>query len=180
MTKIHGYTLSELAELDFNSKPSDELKEKFIERTNRHIALVNKYAAKLGLSYPNHDASKLSVLLDGYAFFSKQEEERTEEENMILDIATYIHVTQAPHHPEYWTSTDLSGFTRKNFTPNGIVDATEMPDDALLELCMDWASMSEEFGNSPFEWFNKVNGTRWLFTSEQQKFILDTLEKIWE
>ena len=97
----------------------------------------------------------------------------------ILDLATFIHVTNAPHHPEYWTETDLSGFTRGNFTPNGIVDATEMPEECLLEMLADWCSVGLEKGNTPFEWFDKVNGIRWLFDEYQQKFIKVTLEKMW-
>ena len=99
----------------------------------------------------------------------------------MLDIATYIHITQAPHHPEYWTDTDLSGFTRQNPNPNGIIDARDMPVEYLEEMCADWCSCSEEFGtNTPFEWYQQVNGVRWLFSPEQQSFILETLRKMWE
>ena len=98
----------------------------------------------------------------------------------MLDIATYIHLTQAPHHPEYWTDTDLSGFTRQNCNPNGIIDARDMPEESLEEMCADWCACSEEFGtNTPFEWYKQVNGVRWLFSPEQQSYIIKTLKDMW-
>lgn len=159
---------------------NEELEEKFIKRTKEHIARVNKYAKKLGKSYPDHDASKLTTLLDVYKYFSKPREELTKEEDEALNLATLIHIKTTPHHPEYWTNTDLSGFTRINFTPNGIIDATQMPEEYLLEMVTDWCAMSEEFNNSPYDWFNKVNNVRWLFTPEQQKFILEAIHRCWD
>lgn len=180
MTKLYGYTLAQLANMQYDIQPSDELKQTFIERTKNHIALVNQFAAKIGKSYPDHDASKLTTLLDAYCFFSKPKEERTKEENAVLDIATYIHITQSPHHPEYWTDTDLSGFTRQNCNPNGIIDATDMPEDAIEEMVADWCSCSKEFGtNTPLEWFNQVNGNRWSFTIQQQHYIKQLIENMW-
>lgn len=159
----------------------EEYKQQYIERTKKHVERVNKYAAKIGKSYPKHDDSKLNPdkLLDAYYIFSVPKEERTREEDANLDMATLIHITTAAHHPEYWTPTNLTGFTRSNFTPNGIIDATEMPEEAMEEMCADWCAMSDEFENSPFDWFKKVNGSRWLFSQEQQDFILKTLDKMW-
>lgn len=178
MTKLHGYTLAELANMQYNVQPTEELKEIFIERTKNHIALVNEFAAKIDRSFPNHDASKLSTLLDAYCFFSKPKEERTEEENTVLDIATYIHITQSPHHPEYWTDTDLSGFTRENCNPNGIIDASDMPNEYIEEMVADWCAVGKEKNNTAMEWFDRVNGIRWYFTPEQQKFIKLTIRSI--
>ena len=178
--KIHGYSISELANISFNVNPSKELKEKFIERTKKHIALVNYFAQKLGLSFPDHDRSKLGGLLDGYCYYIKPKDELTEEEKELLDIVTYVHITQSPHHPEYWTDSSLSGFTRNNPTPNGIIDATDMPIDSLVEMACDWCAMSKEFNNSPFEWLQRVNGVRWLFTEDQLTVLRKTLKKLWE
>ena len=160
---------------------TEDLKKTFIQRTREHVKLVNKYASKINKSYPSHDASKFDDLLEGYAFFSKPEEERTQAETDLLDLVTLIHIKNSPHHPEYWTSTNLEGFTRKNCNPHGIIDATQMPKNALEEMCADWSSVSEmRKSNTPMEWFNKVNGVRWLFTPEQQEFIKDTINKMWE
>jgi len=159
-----------------------EYKQQYIERTKKHIERVNKYAAKIGKSYPNHDESKLNPekLLDAYYIFSVPKEERTREEDANLDMATLIHITTAAHHPEYWTPTNLSGFTRKNFTPNGIIDATEMPEEAMEEMVCDWMAMGDEYNNTAKEWFHKVNGTRWLFSQEQQSFILNLIDRLEE
>lgn len=157
---------------------NEELEEKFIKRTKEHIARVNKYAKKLGKSYPDHDASKLTTLLDVYKYFSKPREELTKEEDEALNLATLIHIKTTPHHPEYWTNTDLSGFTRINFTPNGIIDATQMPEEYLLEMICDWMSVSDEYGTDIYDWYNKVNNIRWLFTIEQQQFIIETINKL--
>lgn len=160
----------------------EDYKKQYIERTQRHIDLVNQYAAKIGRSYPHHDDSKLNPekLLDAYYIYSVPKEERSKQEEDALDMATLIHISSAPHHPEYWTDTNLSGFTRTNYTPNGIIDATEMPEEALEEMVMDWNAMSFELQkNTPMEWFNSVNGKRWLFTEEQQQFIIDLINKVW-
>lgn len=156
-------------------QPTEELKQEFIKRTKKHIELVNKYAAKLGKSYPNHDKSKLDTLLDGYCFYCKPKEERTPEEQEVLDIVTLIHIKNAPHHAEYWTDTALDGFTRANYTPNGIVDVQHMPPECVEEMVCDWKATAEEKGNTATEWFKSVNGTRWLFTPEQQTQIRNIL-----
>ena len=161
-------------------KPDEELKQKFIERTKHHIELVNKYGAKIGRTFPKHDNSKLTELLDGYCYFSKPRGELTKAESELLDIVTLIHITNSPHHPEYWTDTPLSGFTRINYTPHGTIDSTQMPEEYLEEMCADWSAVSFEKGtNTPFEWFNSVNGKRWKFTPEQQEFIIKTLHRMW-
>ena len=164
----------------YTLKPSEELKQEFIERTKKHIALVNEFASKLGKSYPDHDESKLNPekLLDGYCYFMKPREERTKTEEDALDLVTLIHITNSPHHPEYWTDTDLTGFTRTNYTPHGPIDATDMPEEYLEEMVCDWVSMGKEKGNTAREWFNSVNGVRWIFSMEQQKFIRDTIRKL--
>lgn len=163
----------------YKLEPSEELKQKSIERNTYHINLVNKYGSKIGKEYPNHDASKLGDLLDAYCYYMKPEEKRTKAENDALDLATFIHITNSPHHPEYWTDTDLSGFTRKNFTPHGIIDATDMPLEFIEEMCADWCSCSYEFKNTPIDWFNKVNGKRWLFDVQQQNHIRNTINIMW-
>ena len=156
-----------------------QIKEKFIERTKKHIELVNKYANKVGYEFPDHDASKLDLLLDAYCYYVVPKEERSEEEQLALDMATLLHIKNASHHPEYWTSTPLEGFTRQNYTPNGVIDATEMDNESIVQMVADWNAMSEEKGNSPMEWFNKVNGKRWLFTTEQQRLIRNLIKKMW-
>ena len=142
----------------------------------KHINLVNKYAEKIGKSYPDHDRSKYTQLFPAYCLTVKKD--RTEEEQAALDMATLIHVKTASHHPEYWTKTDLTGFTRKNFTPNGVIDATDMPQEAIDQMICDWEAVGEVKGNSGLEWFNKINGTRWKFNAEQQMYIRLLIDKL--
>lgn len=157
---------------------TEDLKQEFITRTKKHIWLVNEYARKIGKSYPSHDSSKLGELLEPYSLYMKKD--RTKAEDELLDLATLIHIKNSPHHPEYWTDTDLEGFTRKNYCPNGPINATDMDEDSMCEMLADWCSMSKELGtNTPFEWFKKVNGTRWIFSQSQQTFIINTLRKMW-
>lgn len=155
-----------------------DLEQQFIERTKKHINLVNEFAAKIGKSYPDHDASKLTTLFDGYKYFMIPREELTKEQEDAIDWVTLAHITNSPHHPEYWTNTNLSGFTRVNYTPHGAIDATEMPQEYLEEMVCDWMSVATEMGNSIEDWYNKTVGTRWIFTKEQQDFMLATIEKL--
>ena len=155
-----------------------DLEQQFIERTKKHINLVNEFAAKIGKSYPDHDASKLTTLFDGYKYFMIPREELTKEQEDAIDWVTLAHITNSPHHPEYWTNTNLSGFTRINYTPHGAIDATEMPQEYLEEMICDWMSVATEMGNSIEDWYNKTVGTRWIFTKEQQDFMLATIEKL--
>jgi len=154
----------------------DELAQKFIERTLKHIELVNYFGKKLGREYPDHDKSKLDLLLDGYKYLLK--ENRTQEEEDALNLATFIHIKNASHHPEYWTNTDLNGFTRNNYTPHGVIIATDMPNEALEEMVCDWKSTGLEKGNSVEDWFKQVNGTRWFFSGFQVRFIHDIIQRL--
>lgn len=158
----------------------DELREQFIVRTKHHIELVNKYGAMLGHNYSSHDHSKLELLLEFYKYFMVPPEDRTESQESILDLASYMHITNSPHHVEYWTDSNIDGWTRRNPTPNGPIDATDMPDECIEEMCCDWKAVGEEKGNTAKSWFNKVNGTRWIFSDHQQQLILDTLSKLGE
>lgn len=161
-----------------HSRITEEQEQAFIERTKKHIASVNKYGKLLGKEYISHDASKLTTLFDGYCYYSFPKDDLTEEEAHALDLVTFLHITQSPHHPEYWTDTNLHGFTRTNTNPHGIIDASKMPEEYLEEMVCDWMAMGDEFGNSALEWFNKVNGKRWFFTLAQQNYICDTIKKL--
>lgn len=152
--------------------------EDFIERTKQHIKRVNKYASNIGKSYPMHDSDKFTDLFDGYSLMKK--ENPTQEEINAIDKATFIHVTSNPHHCEYWSLTPIHGFTRTNCTPHGPLDVRLMTEDAMFEMCCDWCAMSEEYGNTPYEWLKKVCPSRWIFTQEQLDFIYNLLGKLWE
>ena len=151
---------------------------KFEKSTKEHIEMVNRFARKLGLEFPEHDSDKLTTLFKGYSLMAK--EDRTAEEQRLVDTATYFHVTTQNHHPEKHSDADLTGFSRSNPIPNGPIDVSKMPEDAILEMLCDWCSMSVKFNNTPFEWFSAQKDSRWIFSKEQENFILDTLKTLWD
>lgn len=162
------------------NEDKEDYQKKFDERTHAHIDRVNKYAKKINKEYPHHDEDKFNELYDGYSLMSKNKEDITKEEQAMIDDATFKHVINNEHHCEHWVdSKDIEGFSRDNPTPNGCLDCSKMPNDALEEMCCDWCAMSEEFNNTPFEWYEKNKDTRWHFNEEQDKFILNTLHRLW-
>ena len=170
-----------IATEEFKEYMDDAITQQFIARTKKHIYSVNKYANKVGLSFPEHDSSKFTLLLPGYRYMVKPANDRTSQEEELLDMATYIHITQSSHHAEYWAKdkNSIKGFTRANPNPHGVIDCTDMPQECLDEMCADWCATSEEHGNTPFEWFDQVNGVRWYFNQNQQMYIRLMLDKMW-
>lgn len=165
--------------LEALNEDKEDYQKKFDERTHAHIDRVNKYAKKINKEYPHHDVDKFNELYAGYSLMSK--ENVTEEEQKLIDDATFKHVLNNEHHCEHWCNPkDIKGFSRNNPTPHGCLDCSKMPEYALEEMCCDWCAMSEEFNNTPFEWYEKNKDTRWHFNEEQDKFILDTLHKLWD
>ena len=161
------------------NESKQEYQKKFDARTRAHIERVNKYAKKIDREYPNHDSDKFNELYDGYSLMSK--DNVTKEEQALIDDATFKHVRDNEHHCEHWVDEkDIEGFSRDNPTPHGCLDCSKMPESALEEMCCDWCAMSEEFNNTPFEWYEKNKDTRWHFNEKQDKFILDTLHKLWD
>lgn len=165
----------------YMNEDKEDYQKKFDERTHAHIDRVNKYAKKINKEYPHHDEDKFNELYDGYSLMSKNKEDITKEEQAMIDDATFKHVINNEHHCEHWVDhEDIEGFSRDNPTPHGCLDCSKMPESALEEMCCDWCAMSEEFGNTPFEWYEKNKDTRWHFNEEQDKYILDTLHKLWD
>jgi hypothetical protein len=154
-------------------KTYDWVKELPTDRLQKHIDRVNKYAAKLGKSFPDHDRDKKGTLLgslgdpNGLAHKTDSAE---------LDKLTRNHISKNPHHPEYWSNVDLTKFSRQNPT---VCKVGEMSDDAIMEMCCDWCAMSEEFGNTPFEWLDTVLNKRWTFTPTTLDKIYKYLNILW-
>lgn len=171
----------QIATQEFPDIIDDPVTQKFIARTKKHVDLVNKYAARIGQSYPEHDSSKFTLLLPGYRYMIKPANERTLEETKALDLATYLHITQASHHAEYWTKDKegLKAFTRANPNPTGVIDCTDMPQECIDEMICDWCATAEEKNGNPFDWFESVNGIRWKFNESQQMYIRLLIDKVW-
>lgn len=169
----------QLVKDNFPKIVEEELSQKYIDYLVNHINDVNYFALKIGKNYPDHDKSKLTMFFPAYRYTLKPKSERTKEEQEALDMVTYLHVTNASHHPEFWCDKAmLKGFTRANFTPQGCLDCTEMEEEAINQMVCDWASVGKRKGNSAFEWFERVNGKRWKFNMEQQKYICLLIDKV--
>ena len=178
---------------------SDEMKKFFKERTDNHVALVKKYVGKIVPYYPdyseklirsveNHDASKYEepecspYIHITWMYKTKGSNNPYQIPEEVDDQeATFHHVSNNSHHPEFHTETDINAINRKDrdALPDKIVDATNMPPHDILEMVADWCAMSEEKGNTPKEWADKVVNKRWQFTPDQTNLIYEVIDKIW-
>jgi len=176
--------------------PTLEMEEFFKERTAKHIDLVNKYLEKLKEHYDYefkdaHDNSKYAdPEHEPYLYITWKHKMRDEDEDYEIpeewkdkcDEATFHHIKNNRHHPEYWDDTLTENPINKENRdePSGkIVDATKMPEEHILAMVADWCAMSEEKENTPKEWADKNIGVRWEFSPEQKELIYEAIEKIW-
>jgi hypothetical protein len=161
-----------------------EMENWFAERTARHISLVQKYCKKLGKKFPQfshvdgegHDDSKLKEPeKEPYVHISwhykMQAEGRkydvSEDIKSKMNEASYHHVTNNKHHPEYYDESAELNQQDRDGIPDNVTDGTKMPDDSIAEMVCDWSAMSEEKGtNTPKEWADRVIGKRFKFTEK--------------
>lgn len=171
---------------------TQEMRDAFITRTKQHIYRVVKFADKLKLDVLDHDQSKFDepemtpYILINWRYKLKDEgvdlQFPPEIDNQ-LNQATLHHIKFNKHHPEYWDKeVTMKNLNQKDrdAVPEKMVDATQMPRRAIQEMCCDWCAMSEERNNSPYEWADKVIGTRFKFTPHQIFLIYSTLDSLWE
>lgn len=148
-------------------------------RNNGHIEGVKYFGKRIGKNYNNHDDDKFGSLYLPYIFITlrynpdiKDKLNMDEDMEKLTKWASFHHVKNNKHHPEYWDSSVKEGEQKT-------VDATKMPDEYIIEMCCDWSSVGAENGGSPQDWFEKNNGKRWKFTKDQEDLINETLEKLW-
>lgn len=179
---------------------TDEMKQHYENRTNKHIGLVQKYCKKIdGLGVKGledivergkvHDASKFKepeytpyVYLtwdykckdDGVdSGFSQEIKDQ-------MNKATNHHVKHNSHHVEAHTDqNDVINREDRDKPPEQMVDGTKMNELDIAEMCADWCAMSEERGNSPQSWADKNVNVRWKFDEDQKKLIYFLLDEIW-
>lgn len=156
-------------------------KQKFVERVKKHINLVNKYASRVGEYFSEHDSDKLTEPLLSVYYLDMKSNNKTlsSSEQESLRQAGMNHRTENQHHPEFWDKGNIKNMTGLRTHPTTPFNVQKMPKRALIEMCADWCAMSEEFGNTPFEWFDYINGVRYNFSKSQEEFILNTLHKMW-
>ena len=186
--------------LDNLNSPSKEMKDFFDKRTNKHVSLVQKFAAKIADKFPElsavveqaniHDESKYkSPEYEPYLYITWQYKQRDagKEYNIPDHIddsaATLHHITHNSHHPEFHDpDADEKSLNKKDrdALPDKMTDATKMPDIDVAEMVADWCAMSEEKGGIPKEWAEKVIGKRWKFSKHQTDLIYKLINAIWD
>lgn len=193
-------------ERKFKEQLTQDMIDWFNERTYKHIELVKKYGKLIsqnknimdkidGIVFKNeinnHDNSKLvEPEKTPYIYISwdyrckdlkidyKIPEDIIEKTNQ----ATNIHVCNNKHHPEYWMKNknlDVINRSDRDQPNDTIIDCTNMPLTYIATMCADWMAMSEEKGNSPYDWAKKNVNIRWKFDNKQELFIYEVLDSIW-
>lgn len=183
---------------------NQEMIDWYNKRTNNHIKLVRKYCFEIYCNFPEfekeilkkgiiHDQLKFQepemkpYILITWNYYCKDNKIDFPEFSNFKDIcnqATEHHILNNEHHPEFWQN-KKEGLINKddrdgNIIPNEIIDATKMSNLAIAEMCADWCAMSEERGNTPFEWCDRVINKRWKFNQNQIDLIYKILNKIWK
>jgi len=188
--------------LEVKEVSDKEKQDYFVERTNKHIELVQVAPEfkELLKNVEDHDASKFEEPektpyinitwrhklekednnFDPYNGKGYQTPSKLEKEDE--NEATLHHIKNNDHHPEYWledkTKVNLS-FTNRDDSIE-CIDASRMPDISIAEMVADWQAMAEELQtNTAREWFDKVKDVRWHF-SEHQEELIDRLLKVFE
>lgn len=168
----------------------------FIDRTQKHICLVNENIDKLIMANVEGNWFDSGILLlaginhDGAKFREPEFEPYVELtwqnymgkayvtpgliQDKAINEATLHHIRNASHHPEYW----VKNKNETNVDPNNrdkslkCVECYDMPPVALAEMVCDWKAMADEKKtNTARDWFNKQRGVRWAFSPEQEKLI---------
>jgi len=166
-----------------------EMYDHFEKRTKMHIDLVNKYGAIVGKDYKEHDKDKYGELKEAYVLVNwrnkigKDYNAFSKREQALMNSATKAHIFTNAHHPESALRDirELDGFDRADAekSKGKVLDCTAMTTEGIIEMCADWCAMSEELGNTPFEWADKNIDIRWKFDDRQKKLINRTLRRMW-
>lgn len=186
---------------------TNQMKQHFYNRTKRHIELTKKYYEKyfisndsdINIEYSDilytHDKNKfddiclapyISITWQYYCKDNKIDFYVSQELKDAMNKATEYHVRTNEHHPEFWSNrTDslIPKNDRDKFDPNSVptIDVSKtMEINYIVEMCADWCAMSEERGNTPFEWADKVIGKRWYFGKEKTNLIYKVLNIMWK
>ena len=171
-----------------NKEITDEMISSYINRTISHISKVKYFGEKLGLDLSDHDIDKFTdtKLVKPYVIFTwykkHPEYKITDEIQKDIDEATLKHILTNEHHPEFWgkDKEKLHNFSRDDTNPNNeIINAEDMTEDAIKQMCCDWCAMSKELGGTPLDWAKNNINKRWYFTDKQIKLIYDTLNYLW-
>lgn len=182
-----------------------EKQEYFKYRTGYHLWLVNKWSNKiLKQNYHQINVNDFKNERDEHDNMKWHEPEYTPyleitwnyrckrlgiKNEMSDEIknqtheATFHHIKNHKHHPEYWDDSvnieTLNKYDRDRPTKGKKVDGTKMPLTYIASMVADWFAMSEELGGHPKEWADKNVNIRWQFTDEQVFFIYKIIDEVW-
>ena len=182
---------------------TEEMKDWFEKRTDRHVNLVLKYIniiAELDMleisrdglfdEIENHDAGKwVEPEYTPYVHITwkyKQESEGLsyeppEDIEAKMKEATYHHVINHLHHPEFWDEMMTPDMMNQNdrHKPSGrIVDATMMPPTAIACMIADWFAVSEEKNTKIEDWLDMNVNVRWKFDQDQIDLMKQLITKV--
>jgi len=197
---INKYYLIESKEQE--REKTKEMERFFIERTRKHISRVQDFIEQAIEFFPSdsatlrgkgikHDDSKFYLperqpyILLTWKYKMKKEGidiDISEEDSDRIREATFYHVKNNKHHPEYWDKNLKSNPIDKNNREKRTImsDATGMDDVSIIEMVCDWSAMSVENGEpGPKKWADDSIKFRWKFSDEQQEFIYELIELLW-
>ena len=177
----------------------DNKKQYFLDRTKKHISLVQKSVKKIVEEYPEfsdlikkvkkHDQSKFEEPeLTPYISLTWRKKPGNSDNTKGLlskekeNEATLHHIKSNSHHPEYHLEDkeDANIDSEDRDKSKKCVDVSLMPDIDIIEMVADWQSMSIELGkNTSREWFDEQKNVRWKFSKKQEKLI-DKILKVFE
>ena len=185
---------------------TQEMKEYFTLRTRAHLFLVRKWSDKISsLNDYRIDRFLLDKERDEHDQYKWVEPEYTpyvyitwmykcrregvpfeipEDIKNSMNEATFHHIKNNAHHPEFWdksfTINDLNKDDRDRPTGGRLVDGTMMPMTYIAAMVADWCAMSEELEtNSPKQWAESNINIRWKFSREQIDFIYYLIDQVW-
>ncbi len=133
-----------------------------------HVAAVNRYAAKIGRSFPAHDADMfVEPMLSRIARLKWCQWHHLNTHPRMIQAgaaATGTHRRSNPHHPEYWER------------------VSDMTVDAIAEMCCDWCAVNTGRGKypTPMDFYKNSALPKYKFTKEQQALIEELITKIME
>ena len=205
MKNFKQYYLTERDILNVPPELWEKMGDWYTKRTNMHKKKKKKYCERILESFPEFDELSNRILFHDNSKFEEPEKtpyifiswqykckdegwdfrECNPPDNIdeLMSIATHHHVTTNSHHPEYHSVIPVKHniFARDRDDPSDKkINATKMPRLDIVEMCADWAAMSEEKGNTPQDWAKKNVNIRWMFDKDQENLIYKILNNIWE
>ena len=181
------------------------MKRFFTLRTRQHLYLVHKWSNKIeSLQHSLIDNKLLNAERDEHDSYKWIDPEYTpyvlitwnyemkrqgkvfelpEEIKEAMHEATFHHIKNHRHHPEFWddkvTADSLNKCDRDTPSAGRKVDGTNMPLTYVASMVGDWLAMSEELRTCPYDWIKKNVGIRWDFTPNTVEFIYRLVEAVW-